>query len=72
MGLVLLICLGILYSRWHLKCHTIQQIIFGSISGILFGIAGFYHFSMSFPIISDIGIAPKYQPVWMVVVVVVV
>ena len=42
MGLVILICLGILYSRWHLKCHTIQQIIFGSISGILFGIAGFY------------------------------
>lgn len=50
MGLVLLICLGILYSRWHLKCHTIQQIIFGSISGIIFGIVGFYIYKIYFNI----------------------
>jgi membrane-associated phospholipid phosphatase len=41
-GIILFICIGILYSRFHLKCHTIQQIIVGGLMGILYGIIGYY------------------------------
>jgi len=41
-SIILFICIGILYSRFHLKCHTIQQIIVGGLIGILYGSIGYF------------------------------
>lgn len=36
-----MICLSVAYSRVHLNCHTIEQVIFGGLLGIIFGSLGY-------------------------------
>lgn len=40
-GLIVFICLGIVVSRVYLGCHTVQQVIIGSMIGIGFGWLGY-------------------------------
>jgi membrane-associated phospholipid phosphatase len=50
MGLVVLVCLGILYSRCYLKCHTVQQVVLGGLFGIIYGVVGFLVYKSYFDI----------------------
>ena len=48
-----LICSSVIISRVYLKCHTIQQVIIGSLIGAIFGYIGYKYIYLKYKYLSE-------------------